>query len=260
LALVGPCAAFQATREVGRWQLALALRHWEAGEKELAQARFEAAERWLGDSPDLLMQRAAWRLEEGDIEGALLESNRAVAAAPGRVRSLIYRSHILQHAGRHAEAIADWQEIVRQMEDEGPQSQAQALNGLAYARAVAQVDLDTALADVNRALELNTSAYAAPAYMDTRGYIHYLQGRYDRALNDLNPAVLGMEQVLAPTNGRSRLVAGPQFHDLSNERGIAVVRFHRALVLLALGREKEAEVDLARVRELIGGEPDESLF
>ena len=45
-----------------------------------------------------------------------------------------------------------------------------------------------------------------------------------------------------------------------DDRNTATFHYHRALALLALGKEKAAEEDLAIVRKLIGGEPDERLF
>ena len=45
-----------------------------------------------------------------------------------------------------------------------------------------------------------------------------------------------------------------------DDRNTATIHYHRALALLALGKEKAAEEDLAIVRKLIGGEPDERLF
>jgi tetratricopeptide (TPR) repeat protein len=258
LALVGPCAIVQGPREVGRWQLAAALRHRVAGDNDRAYARIESALRWLPDSTDLLLQRAAWRLEDGDPAAALEDANRAVELSRSDWRVRMYRSHVLQHAGRRAEAVEDWKWIDLRSNASGVPPRSQALNGLAYARAVAQKDLDEALVNVNRALELEPEQ---PAYLDTRGYIHYLRGQYAQALPDMNAAVGGMERMLLlAKRERRQPVVGPQFRDFTEERGVAVVRFHRALVLLALGRETEAEIDLARVRELIGGEPDDSLF
>jgi hypothetical protein len=43
-------------------------------------------------------------------------------------------------------------------------------------------------------------------------------------------------------------------------RSAAVGHYHRALVLAALDRKQEADNDLAVARELIGREPDETLF
>jgi hypothetical protein len=43
-------------------------------------------------------------------------------------------------------------------------------------------------------------------------------------------------------------------------QGVAAVRYHRALVLEKLGRYAEAKLDRARAKQLIGREPDETLF
>jgi hypothetical protein len=64
-----------------------------------------------------------------------------------------------------------------------------------------------------------------------------------------------------PAASRSVLSADIDLDGLNNpEQGVAVVRYHRALVLKALGREKDAQADLDRAKKLIDREPDEKLF
>jgi hypothetical protein len=43
-------------------------------------------------------------------------------------------------------------------------------------------------------------------------------------------------------------------------RAAAAMHYHRSLALAALDRKEEADKDLAVARQLIGREPDESLF
>jgi hypothetical protein len=43
-------------------------------------------------------------------------------------------------------------------------------------------------------------------------------------------------------------------------QGAAVMHYHRALALRALGRNKEADAEVAVARRMIGREPDETLF
>jgi hypothetical protein len=48
--------------------------------------------------------------------------------------------------------------------------------------------------------------------------------------------------------------------ELLERRNRAVFYYHRALVLEKLDRQSDAQKDLARARDLIGREPDETLF
>jgi hypothetical protein len=86
----------------------------------------------------------------------------------------------------------------------------------------------------------------------------------------MNDAVEGMElefeQIQAADSPRYRqqqmaFTGGVDLSGINKpETGVAVVRYHRALVLKALGREEDAKKDLERARELIGREPDDQLF
>jgi tetratricopeptide (TPR) repeat protein len=176
----------------------------------------------------------------------------------------------LQKAGQFKKAVQDWKELEKLSERNGNPSRSTALNGLAYAQALAQQDLDDALMNVNKALALSPDN---PAILDTRGYLLYLTKEYEAALVDMNGAVNGLAPLAARLKPddkqshwerilRSSVSARVELenYELNFDRTIAVLHYHRALILLALGREKDAEADLARVRQLIGQEPDETLF
>jgi tetratricopeptide (TPR) repeat protein len=222
----------------------------------------------------LLFQKAEWQIEDGQKEAALAEWDRILEMPIDTVEALKLHSQLLQNAGRFSDAVKDWKRLDQLSERSGRPGRAEALNGLAYAQALANNDLDDALDHINEALDLSPDN---PAMLDTRGYLLYLTERYEPALADMNVAVRefekSMEQILPQAKpavqtpaedsklfrNRSKTlleVAASQ----SPARGVAVVRYHRALVLQALGKEKEAQADLARAKQLIGREPDETLF
>lgn len=60
------------------------------------------------------------------------------------------------------------------------------LNSLAYARALAKVELDQALVDIDEALRYHPNE---PALRDTRAWVYYQLGRYDEALADADFSV-----------------------------------------------------------------------
>lgn len=264
VALLAPCVAALAPREIALWNLIAAQEERAAGQKNKAYERLQSGFRWSPGNAGLLLQRAVWRLEDGQYEAALTDVNAAAKLAPDHYPTLLVRSQILQHLDRHAEAIADWKAIDRLSQTRGIPDRATALNGLAYAQAVGKLDLDDASKNANAALELEPKS---PSILDTRGYLLHLQGKDEAALPDMNAAVTGMEEMFKLIKSqpqelqRSRFAADIDLDGINlPEQGVAVVRYHRALVLRALGREKDAQKDLQRARELIGREPDEKLF
>lgn len=268
--LIGSCAVVYVPQEMSGWHLGEAQERRAAGRKDEAYKSLAKAIEWLPDNPKLLIQRAAWRLEDREYEKALADCDEAVALTDDRSTADQYlvlstRSQILQHLGRHAEAIEDWKTLNRLSQTRGEPPRERTLNGLAYARAVGKLDLPEALKNVAEALEADPGS---PAIRDTRGYLLHLQGLNEAALSDLDAAVRGMEaeyELLSKqtpeVRRQSLLSAGIDLSGLNKpEQGVAVVRYHRALVLQALGRHDDAKKDLDRVRELIGREPDEKLF
>ena len=159
--------------------------------------------------------------------------------------------------------MADAKKIDQISQRSGNPSRAEALNGLAYAQAVAKVEIDEALANVNEALELHDPIdkdKEHPKYniLDTRGYIRFLKGQYRERWMTWTLAIAGLHAYEAelqkkhaggtdlPPQQRKLLDSRPRIRSGSSPR--AVLYYHRALVLQALGKEAEAEADLARVR------------
>jgi tetratricopeptide (TPR) repeat protein len=256
LILLAPFVAVLGPVEIAAWHLAAAQEERAAGKKEEAYDRLTDAMRWSPRSAGLYLQRAAWKLEDKQLDEALGDADQAAELNPDDYDTLSLRALILQHLDRHAEAIQDWKAIDRLSLTRGWPDRTTALNGLAYARAVGKLDLKEATRNVEEALKLEPRN---PAILDTRGYLLYLQGEHAKALVDMDAAVKGIEAIR-----RGPSLRPPSDIDISGvnapEQGIAVIYYHRALVLKALGREAEAEQDLRATRELIGREPDEKLF
>jgi len=284
IAVVGPCTAVQVPSEIGRWKLAAALKLRDEGEKAAAYDKLEVAMLWFPDSPSLLVQRAQWRLADGEPEAALADCDQALEAGGKRLFWLLVHAQFMWDAGEFGRAVDDWEQINAQSERTGKPSREHALNGLAYAQALDKVDLEDALMHASAALELEPGN---SAILDTRGYILHLLGRNEEALDDLNAAVKGMDANLAAIRqalSSQRIVADGEptslepkaIQQVKREQGqlastpaeilasaaqsAAVGHYHRALALAALDRTDEANEDLAIVRKLIGREPDETLF
>ncbi len=104
-----------------------------------------------------------------------------------------------------------------------------------------------------------------PNYLDTRGYILYLVGKHQAARPDLDRAVEMIETQFTQYYGRDGVARhhmldhGGEFLIDSRElryaaRGmaydVAVILYHRALVLDKLGESVSANTDYRRIREL----------
>ena len=99
---------------------------------------------------------------------------------------------------------------------------AEALNYLAYMWAEQGVELDRALDLVQRALKINP---ASGAFIDTLGWIYYMQGNYDKALTEINRAA-----ELIPDDPTILDHLGDVFFKLGDEEQ-AIPHWKRAFVL-----------------------------
>jgi len=285
IAFLGSFALAQIPREIGRWHLAAALKLRDQGQKDPANEQLLAAIAWFPNSPLLLLQRAEWRLEDGQREEAFADCDRMLELGGETPSWLQVHGQFLQNAGEFVRAVADWKKIERFSQRSGIPSRAQALNGLAYAQALAGIELDEALKNVNQSLELMPAETSVSekkhdslraeraAILDTRGWILHLQGHDDQAIVDMDDAVGGIDAKAKGSSGsetdqeaettpraKSLADATPQTLRVDPARANAVIHYHRALVLAALDRTEEASAERSRARKLIGREPDETLF
>jgi tetratricopeptide (TPR) repeat protein len=209
---------------------------------------------------------ARLKLEAGNVEGGLEDYNELARRAPREAYVYIARSFAYQRLQRHREAIDDLTKAVALSDSSVPR------NNLAYARALAGIELHEAMIDVEQALVMNKQelqragepGLGAPpadqliaaqlkvskaAYFDTRGYLFFLQQNYESALADLDEAIELATQAptillpLTPLAERAEY-AQQLDHDLS------VMHHHRGQTLEKLGYQGEAKSDLHRARQL----------
>jgi len=261
--IAAPMLVSWVPREIGRWHLAAALENRTAGERERAYQNLQVAIDWDAEQAAYYLQRAEWRTDDRDYEAALADCNRAFDLVGENVTILQARAQVYQHLARHGAAIADWKRIDKISETSGKPTRAEALNGLAYARAVGKLELSEGLQNVEEALQLEPGT---AAMLDTRGYLRYLNEEYAAALTDLDPAVKQVEAEYAALQKVEKegqaLVSNTQVERMTKHMqfNIAVIRYHRSLVLDKLDRPADAKKDRARAKALIGREPDETLF
>jgi tetratricopeptide (TPR) repeat protein len=274
---LGIYAFLEAPREIGRWHMAAAREFWrnaEYGEiqgdlsqvadnRQKALAKLEDALRWSPEEPTFILQRVEWRTDAAQYDEALRDCNHLIEKFGDEGELLRKRETILHLLGRHAEAVADAQRIDNLSKTSGIPPRANALNELAYAKAIGKIDLESALKEINEALTSQRNA----AYLDTRGFIYYQMGKYELALKDFDPAANEVAEELKILDARSGLErrTNPDIrkYEIDTRKGnkkLAPIFYHRALAREKLGHSAAAAADRKRVSELIGSEGDEKLF
>jgi len=263
--------------EIAYWHLAAAREHWREADYGAIQGHLSATEehrkqafdlleqafRWSPEDSYLLRQRAQWKLEAKQYDAALVDVNGLLQADSDDVPTLELRTKIYHLMGKHSAAVADARRVNDISQTSGYPSRTQALNSLAYAKAIGKIELDSALREVNESLVSGRNA----AILDTRGFIYYQMGKYDLALRDIDPAANEIAAALAALHRDSGLErrAMPDLRKFEvavqqRNEDVAPIFYHRALVHEKLGHTAAAEADRKRVKELIGRDGDESLF
>lgn len=249
LALVAVPVAYEIPLETSRWTLASAMTQHEAGNLKEARRLALEAQSQAHDAPKILHSLAHFWVRLDDYEMALQACDRAIELLPDHPMYLTTRSNVYLHLSRFDDAIAD---SLRAAERSG--RTVSSLNGLAYTRAVANVDLDEALADIETAVRQTINP--GMNLLDTQGYIYYRVGKYEFAEMDMNDAIDAAEAVMVELN-RGRV--GDFQVRATFQEVVAILRYHRSLVYDALGKYEEADADRRRVVEL-GFEPNDKLF
>ena len=265
------CLCWQVPKEIGRWYLAAAEESYLDNEMMAALANADRAIRWdsynvwlfLGDSSSagLYRRRAELKLQIKDLIGSLADCNRAVELASRDTWGYQLRSRVFQRMRCHVEAIQDCTMVVELTKEKS----FNALNGRAYARALANMEIKEGLADIQMAFKL-LKHQNDNAMLDTRGYLHYLDGNLSAALRDMERAVsLAKKQTDAE---RARLKFAMRYQvdqrelkqaSLVWDHHMAVLYHHRGLVYQKLGNVNDAFTDLRRAKEL-GYNPDEGVW
>lgn len=261
--VVGPLMARQLPREVANWHAAAAVESRLDGHDDQAREQLEAALGWDARNPAFYLQRAQWNREDRRYDDALADCNKARELAEWHPMVLMERSQVYQHMKRYEDAVDDWKAIAEMNERRPVLSEVSIWNGLAYARAVAGVDLEAALADADRAAKREP---AEVAILDTRGFLLFKLGRYDDALKDLDVAVKGAETRLADRLKKLDVTSSTVVDRRQSERErkaaeteFAVILYHRSLILDKLDQPEAAAADRDRIRQL-GLVPGDDLF
>ncbi len=226
------------------------------------------------DRPLVLELRAHLKLTLNDVEGSLEDYNALVKLDRRYAPAYLGRSTALQRLNRHQEAIDDLTQAIKL----SPSRDAMPRNNRAYARALAGVDLHEALGDVQQAIAMveenlahesltphkSSMAMVAlaksqkAAYLDTRGYIYFLQQRYDDALADLELAIQLTDEFRRFLLRQAPAEYHP-FYQRQFDHELSVMYHHRGQVYDKLGKLEESRADLDLAAKL-GYNPAEGVF
>jgi len=233
--------------------------------------------------PVLLEYRAQWHADLGEYELALDDLDLLIALQPNNIEHYYHRGEVHFHL-QHSEAgLQDWKHTItaqkKRIDDSRKISKPKAedkrrqdamlLNQEAYGKAVANLALDTALQEINEAIDLYRKAEVAvpPEQIDTRAWVLYRMGEYERALEDIervtDPEILKLpswEQFLEDRKWEATDIRGLKvvYRD-SVQRNYVVMLYHHAEILTALERDEEAAEYYERI-ESLGFQPDHHLF
>jgi tetratricopeptide (TPR) repeat protein len=202
---------------------------------------------------ELFRLRGLYRLDDHEREGHLQEAipdfDRAIELDPKLADAYKDRSRALQRLGQHRAGLDDLERYVKLR----PKNNPQALNARAYGRALAETELYEALQDIQQAIKSNGAPEAA--YLDTRGWIHYLRGDYKAALADLDLAIVLAKKEKLHWFGRlhhdPRIEPGRRSFLMRRfDENLGVMHHHRGKVHEKLGSADQADSDLQLGKEL----------
>lgn len=168
---------------------------------------------------DARLQRASLRLAAANREGAMADLDALDRTLSPQAQMRIALSDLYLTLEQPSRALPQLDQWLAAHEKEARRDVA--LNGRCWARALLGVDLDKALADCDRAIDVSPN----PAYLDSRGWVQLRLGRHKKALADFDASL-----ALRP--------------------GSAWSLYGRGLTKLRLGLAPQGEADLAAARLL----------
>jgi len=190
----------------------------ELGDLAAAAKDAEAARKLDPANNEALYLASLTAARRGDVAGATAMLDQRIAlGGEGRNALKVSRANILGLYGDPAKAIMELDGLIA-----ASPGKPDLLNSRCWIRALRGIELDGALKDCTRAIELSDNP--APV-LDSRAMVWFRMNRLDDALQDIDAALLQ-----APSLGPSR--------------------FLRAIILKKMGRTQDASKDLAIARRL----------
>lgn len=147
---------------------------------------------------DALLDRAVLKYKLKDKSGSLADANLASRVLAKQSDLRLDLGHVFSADGKPTQGVLEYNLWMAAHTDDARLYQA--LNGRCYARALANVDLDDALKDCNRALALNPKE---PDILDSRGLVQIRRRAFKEAASDYSAALAAHAKSAWPLFGRS---------------------------------------------------------
>jgi tetratricopeptide (TPR) repeat protein len=154
---------------------------YERTDPKKALADIESARAINPASPGAAELQVAIYLKQSRFDDAVATIDAALPLQTNRNPLLILKAEVLARAGKSADALV----IINKANQDKP-GNPDLLNGRCWVRAIANVELDAALKDCTKAIEL---AEQPAGMLDSRGLAYFRLQRYDEALADLDAAL-----------------------------------------------------------------------
>ncbi|MGH8060847.1 MAG: tetratricopeptide repeat protein [Pseudoxanthomonas sp.] len=125
--------------------------------------------------------RGAVHGDKAELAEAIADFDRAIALNPQDNDALMNRGTARERSGEYLRAIEDYDRVIAQ----APRLSS-AWGGRCWSRAVADTALESALADCERAIELDK---ADANHLNSRGFVHFRLRHFDLAIRDYDAAI-----------------------------------------------------------------------
>ncbi|MEO0033440.1 MAG: hypothetical protein RIS94_3198, partial [Pseudomonadota bacterium] len=166
------------------WLRGRAEAHGRLGDGAKARADFDRAVALAPDDPELLLRRGFGRAEDGDKAGALADADAAVARFPAGSFDRLKVLGLFERLHRPDRELALLDPIIALHKDD--RMLGELLNTRCWARALANIALDQALADCSTAIRRDGPR---GAYLDSRGLVRVRRGDWTGAIADYDAAI-----------------------------------------------------------------------
>lgn len=158
--------------------------YMQSGQLDLARADLDKALGLKPDSAELLRDRAMLRFSQKDKAGALADADAAARLIPPTSLESLVIAEMFEELGQPSRAIPIYTAAIAVHREDAQLSSM--LNGRCWARALANVELDEALKDCDRAVRLEK---ANAAYIDSRALVYFRKGDFAHAIADYDQAL-----------------------------------------------------------------------
>jgi tetratricopeptide (TPR) repeat protein len=195
----------------------------QAGQLDKAAQACERLIRIQPNSEQLYFALSQIHFQAGDGKAAIEACDRWSAAFPDSLQPYHQRASLYSGMKDHVRAVEECSRVLTKAPGD-----ATALNNRAYFRALGRFEIREAVADVDEALKMEPDNYS---FLDTRAYLSYLLGDFERAGLDYDRILRDDDYIAARRDE------------------VGEIFFHRGLLRKAMGDAAGKEADYREARK-----------